>query len=204
MSDASLELIALAATTSAADVDALVDRALADGRIAAIVVPPAFARRAVIALREHAIDVASVVGFPLGLGKATVKAIEATSLAKDDVTGLAVAPLAANPIAGNLDAFRQELLEIARGARAAKAGIELSVRIDVDWPRLDLAAIGAAVLRGAFDGVALVSADRETLAAAVATMRRVEGLKVAAIAADAGWMDALLVAGAHRVGIAAS
>lgn len=192
------EWIALAPTTRAADVDALIDRAVAHG-VAAVVVPPAFARRAVDRAAGR-LGVASVVSHPLGLDKPTVKAIAATSLAKDGVAGLIVTPLVAN-LSGDLEAFRQESLEIARGARAARSSIGLAVRIDLAWGPLDVAAIGAAVLRGAFDGVAIEGDDPAALANAVRAARAVDGLAVTAIARDAGWVDAFLAAGAQRVGV---
>ena len=191
--------MALEATTGASDVDGAVERARRDG-LAGVVVPPAFVRRAA----ASGVTVGSVVAHPNGWEKPTMKAIAATGLAKDGATHLAVTPLAANLIAGDLDAYRHELLEIARGARAARPTLALSARIDLGWPALDLPAIGAATIRGAFDGVVLESTDVETLVAAITMLRAIDGLNVAAMARESAWADRLLVAGATRVAIMAS
>lgn len=147
----------LLATTSPSDIDALVAFVRADDSPSkGIVVPPVFARHAVDAVRGSGIRVASVAGYPLGLAKPTIKAIEATSLAKDGVDAVEVTPLLANLLAGDWDALRDELLEIVRGVRAAKPTTTIHVRLDLGLlVDLEFAKLADAIVRGACDGVVL-------------------------------------------------
>lgn len=146
---------------SAAEVDRVLAGIL-DGSTPArsIVVPPAVARRCVDALRGRGVRVASVVGYPLGLAKPTVKAIEATSLAKDGVDAVEVTPYPAHVIDGDWDVLREELLEIARGARAARPTLAIDVRVDVAWVK-DQGALASIVQRAACDRLIVDRAGSE-------------------------------------------
>ena len=169
-----IDRILLDAITSPEDVDRLVHETRADDSPArGVVIAPVFARRVVDALRGSGIRVASVVGYPLGLAKPTVKAIEATSLAKDGVDAVEVTPLSHLILDDNWDALRDELLEIVRGVRAARPTTSIHVRLDLDVLRdIDLAATADAIARGACDGVVLESKTYEPLALAITAIQQ--------------------------------
>ena len=195
-----LDFTLLDATATDADVDAAIALAVRD-RLAAIVVGPALAKRAV----GRGVEVISVVGYPLGLNKPTIKAIEATSLAKDGVAAVEITPRAASLIGGDVAALRQELLEIARGARAASPTIALHVRVDLDLPGFDrsrVAAIAQAIARGACDGVVFESSNLHALSDALAQSD--PSLRRKAIAPGVEWIERLLASGADRVGVASA
>lgn len=195
MSDPIHDLHVLEPLLSATDLMRVVDRAISE-RFRAIVVAPVHARSFVEALRGTGVSVRSVVGYPLGISKPTVKAIEATSLAKDGVDALEVTPLPTAIRVCVLDRdeapLRNELLEIARGARAARPTIGLHLRVDVTWledaePANAIAALASTIARGAFDGLVLdgeITAWREALRAATSIERkaRLDGAKYTVLA----------------------
>jgi deoxyribose-phosphate aldolase len=159
----------LTARTSAADVDILISAVLADAAHSrGIVVPPVFARRAVEALRGSGVRVASVAGYPLGLSKSTLKAIEATGLAKDGVDAVELTPLPANIVGSKFDALRDELRESVRGVRAARQHTSLHARVDLDACPLTAAALPMllnAIAEGACDGIVLEARTIEPILA---------------------------------------
>jgi deoxyribose-phosphate aldolase len=163
-----IDRILLDVTTSPREIDRLVIETLADDAPSrGVVVPSIFARHLVDALRGSNVRVAGVVAYPLGLAKSTVKAIEATSLAKDGVDTVEVTPLAHLIRDAAWDALRDELLEIVRGVRAARPTTSIHVRLDLDvLGEIDLPATADAIVRGACDGVVLESqsADRQAVA----------------------------------------
>jgi deoxyribose-phosphate aldolase len=189
-----IDRILLDAITSPLEIDHLLIETRADtSPIRGIVVPPVFARRVVDALRGNSIRVASVVGYPLGLAKPTVKAIEATSLAKDGVDAVEVTPLSHLILDGAWDALRDELLEMVRGVRAARPTTSIHVRLDLDILRdIDLPGAADAIVRGACDGVVLES-------------KAVERLKSALLAIDATALErkAVIESPADAPGLAA-
>lgn len=159
-----IDHILLNATTSPRDIDRLLSESRKDASSSrGIVVPSVFARRVVDALRGSNVRVASVVAYPLGLARSTVKAIEATSLAKNGVDAVEVTPLAHLLIDRAWDALRDELIEIVRGVRAARPTTTIHVRLDLDTlGEIDLPSAADAIRRGACDGVVLEAraADR--------------------------------------------
>jgi hypothetical protein len=172
-------------------------------------VPPVFARRAADAMRGSGVKVGSVVSYPHGLSKPTIKAIEATNLAKDGIDAVEITPLAANVRAANVraanvraaqsNALRVELLEIVRGARAAKPSVAIHVRLDLDLLGLDeeaVASAGRLIAQGACDGITLAANDVRTTQAALATLVALElPLELKAMAASDDDASALMSAG---------
>ena len=68
-------------------------------RFAAVVVPPIWVPRVATMLRGSEVKLATVVGFPHGTNKATLKAIEATSSIKDGADTIEVGSLTIGLIA---------------------------------------------------------------------------------------------------------
>lgn len=112
---ARLQLSCGRAETSRAMTEALVAAALERG-IAGVGVFPVFVAPVAKLAAGRVAVVAKVGG--AGLAKPTLKAIEATSAIKDGAAEVQVEPLLAPLLAGDVDAAKQELLEIVRACRA--------------------------------------------------------------------------------------
>lgn len=114
-----------------ADVHRVVTEAIRGG-FAGVVVTPAYVARVATLLRSEnsPIELASVVGFPHGTGKSTLKAIEATSTIKDGATAIHVVPFLPNLVRGDVDAAKAELIEIVRAARATRRDAIINVVIE--------------------------------------------------------------------------
>lgn len=172
MPDPRIDHILLAASTTERDVESFIAFVSNEARRHTatpygVVVPPIFARQAVDALRGKDIRVASVAGYPLGFAKPTIKAIEATNLAKDGVDAVELTPLLANLLADDLEPLRAELLEVVRGVRAARPTATVHVRIDIDSippSQIRQIALHDAVVRGACDGIVFESASPHRVA----------------------------------------
>lgn len=198
-----LDLCALDPTTSAEEVGRLIHEALRRPDVAHVVVPPVDAKQAVERLRTSVIGVIGVVGYPLGLNKPTVKAIEAVSLVKDGVAAIEVTPHAAAIAAGDFAALKHELLEVARGARAARSNVRIEVRIGLDClPQVEatITDVATAIVHGACDAIVL---DGTCAPRTIDLVRRLHvwnpAMPVRAWAAEAGDVATLLDVGAARV-----
>lgn len=149
MSNASInsphELVLLDALSTPADVDRLIHDAVAR-RVGSVVVAPVHTR--FVASRMAALKILTfvAVGYPLGLSKPTLKAIEATSAVKDGADGIDLVPHLPPLLVGNVDAVKQEVMEVVRGARAARPSTH--VRLWFDQP-VDDESLLTAVVRSA-------------------------------------------------------
>jgi len=99
-------------------------------RFAAVCIAPAFVAKAAIELRGSGVALCTVISFPHGTSKPTIKAIEATSAVKDGADELDVVAHLPNFINNNFDAARLELIEIVRAARAARPQTIIKVIIE--------------------------------------------------------------------------
>jgi deoxyribose-phosphate aldolase len=99
-------------------------------RFAAVCIAPAFVAKAAVELRGSGVVLATVISFPHGNSKPTIKAIEATSAVKDGADELDVVAHLPNLINHNFDAARLELIEIVRAARAARRETIIKVIIE--------------------------------------------------------------------------
>jgi deoxyribose-phosphate aldolase len=99
-------------------------------RFAAVCIAPAFVAKAAIELRGSGVALCTVISFPHGTSKPTIKAIEATSAVKDGAQELDVVAHLPNLIKNNFDAARLELIEIVRAARAARPETVIKVIIE--------------------------------------------------------------------------
>lgn len=87
----------------------------------------------VAAAAAGGVKVVGCVAWPWGMSKPTVKAIEAASCVKDGAAGVFVVPRGEFVLAGDWAALREELAEIVRGARAARAETEVGVAVPAAW-----------------------------------------------------------------------
>ena len=112
-----------------ADIHRLIAEAI-EHRFAAVCVAPAFVAKAAIELRSSGVPLCTVVSFPHGTSKPTIKAIEATSAVKDGADEIDVVAHLPNLINNNFDAARLELIEIVKAARAARPSTVIKVIIE--------------------------------------------------------------------------
>ena len=99
-------------------------------RFAAVCIAPAFVAKATIELRGSGVALCTVISFPHGTSKPTIKAIEATSAVKDGADELDVVAHLPNLINNNFDAARLELIEIVKAARATRPTTLIKVIIE--------------------------------------------------------------------------
>lgn len=110
-------------------VDRAINAAL-EHRFAAVCVAPVFVRHVSQRLAGSGVRTCSVVGFPHGTNKSTLKAIEATAAVKDGADEIDVVAYLPNLVAGDVDAARFELSEIVRGARAVRREVVVKVIVE--------------------------------------------------------------------------
>jgi deoxyribose-phosphate aldolase len=177
-----------------AEVHRMVTDAMQNG-LPAVVVPPVWVKRVTTMLQGGGVRTETVVGFPHGTGKATVKAIEATSCIKDGAGAVHVVPHLPNLIRRDVDAAKHELLEIARAARATRRDVVINViletavltRANADDVAATFAAACRAVRESACDGVVTSTGFHAAGGATVDAVKLIreiaEGLTVTAIAA---------------------
>ncbi|WP_225986540.1 deoxyribose-phosphate aldolase [Rufibacter sp. LB8] len=82
-------------------------------RFAAVCVPPCFVKQAVAALQDSGVQVATVIGFPLGYQLAKVKFFEAHQALSEGATEIDVVMNIAAFKSGKLDEVKEELLELS-------------------------------------------------------------------------------------------
>ncbi len=112
-----------------AEVDTVVTEALS-ASFASVCVAPVWVGHVSSKLKGSVVKTCTVVGFPHGTSKATLKAIEATSAVKDGADEVDVVAHLPYLIAFNLDAARAELTEVVRGVRAARRDVVVKVIVE--------------------------------------------------------------------------
>jgi deoxyribose-phosphate aldolase len=177
--------------------------------VACLFTTPVWTSRLATMLRGSGVAVAALVAFPHGGSKATIKAIEATSAVKDGADRIEIVPHLANLLALEIDAARQELIEIARAARAARRDIHLSAFIDIPllFNRRGERAVELAcraVREGAFDGIVIPTAADAHAIGLAKTHGQSLAIKVAGIADAAAGRAALADGAVDRIGIDAN
>ena len=103
-----------------ADIDRLCDEALEYG-FAAVCVNPAWVRRAAARLRGSQVQVASVVGFPLGANAPEIKAMEARRALRDGAREIDMVINVGALKAGDYDAVRDDIRRVADACREVGA-----------------------------------------------------------------------------------
>jgi deoxyribose-phosphate aldolase len=205
---------------TSAEVHRVVTEAMQLG-CATVCVAPVWVGRVATMLRGQplATGVCTVVGFPHGTSKPTVKAIEATSTIKDGADEIDVVAFLPNLLAGDVEATKAELREIVRAARTTRSDVVIKVIVE---STLLFKALGET--RGAAALVAACRAARESGADFIKTStgfhpaggataetvkilkRSAEGLGVKAAGGirDLATARAMLDAGADRLGMSAT
>ena len=99
-------------------------------RFASVCVAPAWLAKVATMLRGSEVLACTVVGFPHGTSKPTIKAIEATSSIKDGAQEVDVVAFLPHLLRHDLDAARAELIEIVRAARATRSDVIIKVIVE--------------------------------------------------------------------------
>lgn len=214
---ATVDHTVLKPAATVADVERVVAEALQYG-FAAVCVAPCFVPLVSARLKGSAVKVCTVVGFPHGTSRSTVKAIEATVAVKDGAEEVDV--VASLPALARADVAeaKAELIEVVKACRAVRSGVVVKVIVESAY-LLSLpgdagaAAIAAAcrtVRESGCDFIKTSTGFHPAGGATVAAIRLMrehgEGLRVKA---SGGIRDlpnalALLNAGADRLGMSAS
>ena len=177
-----------------------------------VLVTPVWTARVAAMLRGSGVRVGTVVGFPHGSSKATLKAIESTSSLKDGADDLFISAHLPHLVSRQFDAARGELLEIARAARATRR--DASIHVIIEAPLLlslgpgraeEAVAIACRAIReSGCDGVVTASGYHRAGGASTATLealkQHAEGLPVLAMGniANASVGQAFIDGGADR------
>lgn len=208
----------LAPEASDQDIDRVIREAI-EHRFASVCVAPAWVRKVSSALRDSGIRTCSVVGFPHGNHKSTVKAIEATSVIKDGADEIDVVAFLPHLLKADEDACRTELLEIVRAARAARRDVVVKVIVEsallmrdasADQQEQRIAAACRAVLHSGCDFIKTSTGFHAAGGASIQAVRLIKqharGLQIKAAGGirDLPAALAMLEAGADRLGCSAS
>ena len=205
---------------SSAEVHRVVTEAMQLG-CATVCVAPVWVGRVATMLRGKPVPtgVCTVVGFPHGTSKATLKAIEATSTIKDGADEIDVVAYLPNVLNADVDAMKAELLEINRAARTTRRDVVIKVIVESTLLYKALGAErGAAALAAACRAVRESGADfiktstgfhpagGATVDAVKVMKQHAEGLGVKAAGGirDLTTARAMLDAGADRLGMSAT
>lgn len=119
----------LKAESSLSDVQKVVDEAR-EHRFASVCVNGRFTAAVAAALKDSEVATCTVAGFPLGAGKPTVKAIEATAAVKDGADEIDFVAHLPHLLLRELDAARAEFTEIVKAVRAANPKAIVKVIIE--------------------------------------------------------------------------
>ncbi len=210
----------LKAEAAAADIRRLVLEAV-EHRFAAVCVNPRWVHLASETMAELAASrglpldelpaVAGCVGFPLGAGRLTIKAVEASSCVKDGCNEIDMVMFLPLLLEGDLPGARQEVLEVVRSARSVWSKTLVKVILETAVLNEHQIAIGCeAAISGGADFVKTSTGYHPAGGATVEAVRLLKKyagpLKVKAsggirTASDAA---AMIEAGADRIGCSAS
>ena len=185
---------------------------------ATVCVAPVWVGRVATMLRGARTDtrVCTVVGFPHGTNKPTLKAIEATSSIKDGADEIDVVAHLPALLKADVQAVKAELIEIVRAARATRRDVTIKVIVETALilktlgPREGEAALAAgcrAVRESGCDFIKTSTgfhpAGGATVEAVALLKKYAEGLGVKAAGGirDLATARAMLDAGAYRLGM---
>ncbi|MBC7782644.1 MAG: deoxyribose-phosphate aldolase [Burkholderiales bacterium] len=114
---------------SAAEVDKVIAEAITH-RFASVCISPPFVAHTSAKLKGSGVKTCTVIGFPNGTHKATIKAIEATSTIKEGAEEIDIVAYLPHLLRLDLDAARGELIEIVRAARATRSDVIIKVIVE--------------------------------------------------------------------------
>ena len=205
---------------SSAEVHRVTTEAMQNG-FASVCVAPAWVGRVATMVRdfEPVTPVCTVVGFPHGTNKSTIKAIEATSTIKDGASEIDVVAHLPALLNADLATLKTELMEIVRAARATNRDVVIKVILESALVLQTLgnqrgeAALGAGTRAARESGCDYVKtstgfhpAGGASVEAVAILKKHAEGLKVKASGGirDLKTALAMLEAGADRLGMSNS
>lgn len=205
---------------SSAEVHRVATEAMQNG-FAAVCVAPVWVGRVATMVRdfEPATRVCTVVGFPHGTSKSTLKAIEATSSIKDGADEIDVVAHLPHLLNADVPAIKAELIEIVRAARATRSDVVIKVILETALllqalgPRQGEAALAAGCRATRESGCDFVKTSTgfhpsggATVDAVALLKKYAEGLQVKAAGGirDLKTARAMLQAGADRLGMSHS
>lgn len=131
-------------------------------KCAAIAVGGRYTREAVRAYAESDVQVSTLIDWPVGLGKPTVRQIEAVAAGKDGAHGIELMAHPGHILHQQLDALRDDLMGVVIAAREVSREIAVHVTADAAWFDREPARVQAfclAVRESGGDGVTLAGAD---------------------------------------------
>jgi deoxyribose-phosphate aldolase len=202
---------------TAAEVHRVATEAM-QNKFASVCIAPAWVGQIALMLKGSGTPVCTVVGFPHGTSKPTIKAIEATSTVKDGADEVDVVGHLPFLMSADVDASRAELMEVVRAARAARRDIVIKVIVESALLMKDgpdrgeerLAAACRAVRESGCDFIKTSTGFHPAGGASVEAVRLMkkhgEGIKVKASGGirDLAGARSMLDAGADRLGLSAS
>ena len=114
---------------SAPEVHKVVTEAI-QNQFASVCVAPAWVAKVAVMLKGSGVPCCTVIGFPHGTNKPTLKAIEATSAVKDGAQEIDVVAFLPFLINLDVDAAKAELMEVVRAARAVRSDVVVKVIVE--------------------------------------------------------------------------
>lgn len=112
-----------------AEVDKVIDEAIRY-RFCSVCISPPYVAHTAARLKGTGVKTCTVIGFPNGTHKPTVKAIEATSCIKDGADEIDIVAHLPTLLALDLDGAKRELMEIVRSARATRQDVIIKVIVE--------------------------------------------------------------------------
>jgi deoxyribose-phosphate aldolase len=202
---------------TAPEVHQIVTEALQYG-FASVCVAPAWVAKVAEQLKASKVACCTVVGFPHGTSKATLKAIEATAAVKDGATEVDVVAFLPFLLNHDVNSAKAELIEVVRACRAVRKDVIVKVIVEsaallkIGGPKGEqsIATACQAVRESGCDFIKTSTGFHPSGGAsldAVKLMKKYgEGLLVKASGGirDAATAEAMIDAGADRLGLSAS
>ncbi len=159
---------------------------------------------------DRPVHTCAVVGFPLGAGRSTVKAIEASCAVKDGAQEIDMVIALPTLMAGDLEGARQDIFEVVRAAKSVSAGTIVKVILETAALTETQIALGCrAAVEGGADFVKTSTGFHPKGGATVQAVRWLKqyavGLKVKASGGirDLDTAREMIAAGADRLGCSA-
>ena len=99
-------------------------------QFASVCIAPAWVAKVAVMLKGSGVPCCTVIGFPHGTSKPTVKAIEATAAVKDGAQEIDVVAFLPFLLNFDIDSAKAELMEIVRAARAVRSDTVVKVIVE--------------------------------------------------------------------------
>jgi deoxyribose-phosphate aldolase len=187
-------------------------------QFASVCIAPAWVAKVSAMLKGSSVACCTVVSFPHGTSKPTLKAIEATSAIKDGATEVDVVAFLPFLINHDIESAKAELMEVVRGARAVRSDVVIKVIVESaallklggDKGERAIATACQAIRESGCDFIKTSTGFHPAGGASIEAVRLMkkygEGLLVKASGGirDLATAKAMIEAGADRLGLSAS